>query len=219
MNFYRRKLPHWQPQGAEYFVTFRLAGSLPTEVVLKLKKERNELIGKSTLNQSRWDRLSGLRTKISKRFFSKYDSFLDECATGPKWLAQTDIADIVKEAIQYRDSSEYDLYAYSIMPNHVHLVFKLPDTKSLNPVENEDFSVTKILKSLKWYSALKANQVLKRTGNSFWQAESYDHVIRDSDELERVIYYTLHNPVKAGLVDDWEGWSHLYCKPEFRHLF
>ncbi|MEX2479114.1 MAG: transposase [Gracilimonas sp.] len=186
---------------------------------MRLKRERNALFGKYTLNQSRSDRLSDLRVKIHKHIFNKYDQFLDEESIGPTWLAQAEIANIVKEAIHYRDTSDYDLYAYCIMSNHVHLVFKLPDPKSVNPEENEDFPVTKILKSLKWYSAFKANQVLGRTGKSFWQAESYDHVIRNSEELERVIYYTLQNPVKPGLVDNWKEWPHSYCKPDFKEAF
>ena len=43
----------------------------------------------------------------------------------------------------------------------------------------------------------------------FWQDESYDHIVRDQAELERTIKYVLNNPVKAGLVDDWEKWKWL----------
>ena len=65
--------------------------------------------------------------------------------------------------------------------------------------------------SLKKHTALEANKVLHRTG-AFWQHESYDHVIRDSKELERMIWYVLYNPVKAGLTDSWEKWRWTYCK-------
>ena len=106
-----------------------------------------------------------------------------------------------------------------MMPNHVHLVFKLPDPKSMNPEENEDFPVTKLLHSLKSYTPNEANRALSRTGNPFWQSESYDYVVRDSNELERVIYYTLNNPVKAELVKEWRKWKYSYCKPEFLSQF
>lgn len=75
------------------------------------------------------------------------------------------------------------------------------------------------MESMKKFTARKCNSVLNRTGNSFWQAESYDHVIRDADELEKVIRYTLYNPVKAELVKDWRDWPHSYCKPEFAEQF
>ncbi len=64
---------------------------------------------------------------------------------------------------------------------------------------------------LKGYSAHEANGVLKRQGK-FWQAESYDHFVRDGAELERIIYYVVNNPVKAGLVDDWDQWPWTYWK-------
>lgn len=218
MNFYRRYLPHWQPHGAEYFVTFRLAGSLPREMVNRLKSERKKQ-RENNRKSPKPDREFKIEEAILKRVFKKYDQLLDKSIYGPTWLVKTEIADIVKEALHYRDSSAYDLYAYCVMPNHVHMVFKLPDPKSINPEENADFPVTRILKSLKWFTALKANRVLQRTGNSFWQPESYDHVIRDSGELERIIYYTLQNPVKAGFVSHWQKWPHSYCKSDYLELF
>ncbi len=167
----------------------------------------------------RSDSLSDLRVQIHEKIFKKYDHLVDSNEQGPTWLSNPKIADIVKEALHYRDKDKYDLYAYCIMPNHVHLVCKLPDSESMNLAESEEYPLTSVLKSLKWYTALKANKVLNRTGSAFWQSESYDHVIRDSDEMEQVIHYTLNNPVKAGLVTSWEDWSGSYCKNEFRELF
>jgi putative transposase len=53
---------------------------------------------------------------------------------------------------------------------------------------------------LKGVTAREANRFLGRTGESFWQRESYDHWVRDSGELERIVAYIEDNPVKAGLV-------------------
>ncbi|MFH0990568.1 MAG: hypothetical protein V1799_11195 [bacterium] len=66
------------------------------------------------------------------------------------------------------------------------------------------------MRKLKWNTALKANKLLHRHG-AFWQDESYDHVIRDSDELERTVWYVLNNPVKARLVESWDQWPWTYC--------
>mgnify|MGYP003110710466 FL=1 len=95
MNFYRRNLPHWQPHGAEYFVTFRLAGSLPKEAIVKLKRERDLLIQKLSTGLSGSGKLPDLRAKIHKHIFKKYEEFLDEGLTGPTWLAQTEVAEVV----------------------------------------------------------------------------------------------------------------------------
>lgn len=232
MSFYKRNLPHWQPEGAEYFITFRLAGSLPKEAVAKIKNERNRLWRerkettrssgslpeqqKPKNNESAGsDRLSDLRDEIQRKTFKKYEILLDKAEKGPIWLEKSAVADVVKEAIHYRDEKEYDLYAYTIMPNHVHLVFKL---LRINGHGDTDNPVTEILKSLKWYTALKTNRILNRTG-AFWQDESYDRVIRDARELENTIAYTLNNPVKAGLVKKWEDWAYSYCEPEFLPTF
>ena len=63
----------------------------------------------------------------------------------------------------------------------------------------------------KGYTAHKANRLLGRKG-AFWQQESYDHVVRDANEWQRIVTYVLNNPVKAGLVDRWEKWQWSYCR-------
>ena len=92
------------------------------------------------------------------------------------------------------------------MPNHVHLVF-MP----LEKAEGVFYSLAEILQSLKRYTARQSNLILGRLG-AFWQDESYDHIVRDEAELERIVRYVLNNPVKAGLVDDWTQWKWSYCK-------
>ena len=81
----------------------------------------------------------------------------------------------------------YKLRAYGILSNHVHALL-LPKV-----------SQARLLQSLKGSTAREANRVLGRTGERFWQAESYDHWVRDDHELERIVAYIENNPVKAGL--------------------
>jgi putative DNA methylase len=75
-----------------------------------------------------------------------------------------------------------------------------------NNTQSEYVPLKKITKYLKGYSAYKANRILGRTGESFWQDESYDHWARDDDEYYRIIGYIENNPVKAGLVSLPEDW-------------
>ncbi|WP_240540755.1 transposase [Hymenobacter montanus] len=88
------------------------------------------------------------------------------------------------------------------MPNHVHMVVELPETAP---------PLIRTMQRLKGYTATQANKLLARSG-TFWQPESYDHVVRPG-ELERIINYVLENPVKAGLVDEWGQWPHTYLAP------
>jgi putative transposase len=201
--YYCRNLPHYQSSHAAYFITFRLAGSLPNEVIIKLKEEYEVVVKhletiidpvakKKELDNHR------------KKYFEKFDEFLDKHAIGPTWLSSDCVAQIVFDAICYRNGKEYELIAYCIMPNHVHMIIN---------VERSDTSFYKVLQSLKAHTARECNKILNRSG-AFWQHESYDHVIRNSKELESIIWYVLNNPVKAGLVDDWQKWKWSYCQFE-----
>jgi len=146
------------------------------------------------------------RKTFQREIFKKYEKALDEGSTGPTWLEKPAVAKLVQGAIHYRDTKEYDLYAYCIMSNHVHIVFEHLEKDFLEDSKKE-YPITDILRELKRYSAYESNKILNRTG-AFWKPESYDRVIRDEDELENTIRYTLNNPVKAGLIDHWEEWPH-----------
>lgn len=162
----------------------------------------------------------------------QFDKLLGNDTRGPFWLRKPEIAEIVDEAIRYRDKKEYNLIAHTVMPNHVHLVFGLsgeiplgrdsvPSYEKLvrrvadpTPCEmtaHACYRVTEIIGSLKKYTALRANLILGRRG-AFWHDESYDHVIRDDMELERTIEYVLLNPVKAGLCKSWRDWRWSHVK-------
>lgn len=203
MSYYKRKLPHWQPPGAEYFITTRLKWSLPKAVINRLQKLRYELN----------DHYTGQELFIQREIVKAYDKILNSEKGGPQWLSINEVAKLVGDAIEYRDTIFYELYAYCIMPNHLHIVFRHL------PQENEHpYPVTEIMRSLKRYTARNANKVLGRTG-AFWQPESYDRVIRSQMERVNTIRYVLNNPVKAGIVPYWEQWPFTYCKPEFRETF
>jgi putative transposase len=214
-EFYRRHLPHWQPLGAVFFITFRLKGSLPYEVIEELQEEKNrEKIETGKLLLGRRGKQNYLDEDI---YFGRLDNFLDKAQFGPRWLSQSEIAEIVKEALIFRNENVFDLYAFCIMSNHVHVVFepleRKSDYQSDLQTQSNVLLLHKIMQSLKRYTARKANIVLGREG-AFWQGESYDHVIRDNDEFLRIIHYVTENPVKAGLVSQWDQWQWTYCKPD-----
>jgi putative transposase len=115
------------------------------------------------------------------------DRYLDVARTGPTYLRDKNIAKCVLESIlEGVRLGHYRLRAFVIMANHVHVLL-LPR-----------IAPSRLLQSLKGRSAREANQILGRTGEKFWQAESYDHWVRDTAELERIAAYIENNPVKAG---------------------
>jgi len=115
------------------------------------------------------------------------DRLLDNSRTGPLYLRKPEIAGMVVEAIRFRDQAHYDLHDFVVMANHVHLLItpRVP--------------VSKLMQSLKRYTAREANKILCLTGKPFWKHESYDRLVRDEREFQRIARYIAMNPVKAGL--------------------
>ncbi len=206
--FYKRKLPHYQPPGYTFFITFRLYATMPKEIV-----DRYKLLKETQLKNLNNFENKKIRSEkylaFKKNYFKLYDEYLDKASYGPKWLQDRKIADIVKKALHYNDGIKYNLIAYTIMPNHVHLVIEPIIEKFVGRTDCSTYIVTSILKSLKWYTARECNKILNRSG-AFWQHESYDHVVRNSESLIRIVKYVLNNPVKAGLVSDTEEYMFNY---------
>jgi putative transposase len=117
------------------------------------------------------------------------DRHLDTVRHGPMYLRQPAIAQLVVDSIHKGEQlGHYGLHAYVVMANHVHLLI-LPN---IDP--------SHLLKSLKGATAREANRLLNRTGEPFWQKESYDRWARSQTEFLRMKAYIENNPVKAGLV-------------------
>src|SRR5438477_10464355 len=240
-QFYRRKLPHIHPPGATLFVTFRLSGSVPKTVLQQWKSEKQWLehelkrVATEARGTESNEALNHEARLIAfhRRWFLKFEDILHRADQGPTWLKDERIAKLVADSLQHRDGKIFRLDAYSIMSNHVHVVFrpfqdgriisvkqqagsllydKLPACRESEKrqagsllYESTEPPLGVIMHSLKSYTANEANKVLKRSG-AFWDTESYDHVIRDEREYHRVIAYVLNNPVKAGLVSNWRDW-------------
>jgi putative transposase len=215
-EFYWKSLPHWIPPEATFFVTFRLANSLPAAILTELMKEREKernLVLKRFTGEKQQSELY----EMQKKWFARFDAWLDRCLTeSPRWLAHPEVACIIAREIHAFDGEYYKLLAYTIMPNHIHLlVNSLP--LAVSPQHRgttAPYPLADTLKRLKGRTARYANQALGRSG-AFWQHESYDHVVRDAAELERILCYILANPVNAGLVSHWGEWPHTFVIDEF----
>jgi putative transposase len=165
MPEFHRRLPHQYPEGKWLFVTCHLRGSLP--------QAKYPPPGKMNSGQT----------------FVWMDRYLDTTRTGPMYLAQERIAQVVVATLERGITLGYfDMAAYAIMPNHIHLLL-LPK-----------IAPSRLLRSLKGASAREANLILGPSGEAFWQAESYDHWVRNEGEWLRIVRYILDNPVKAGMV-------------------
>lgn len=168
----RGYLPHLDADGAIQHVVFRLHGSLPAATLERLKSKTDESDDR---------RLS-------------VDQELD-LGHGTTWLANPVCADVVADALIRFDGSKYDLLAWCVMPNHIHVLIR----------EKSGWPLGGVIKSWKGYTARVINQHLGRTG-TFWAADYFDRRTRDRDQFEATAIYIEANPVKAGLCAEAKDW-------------
>ena len=196
VRIYRGNLPHWRQTGCLYFITFRLADSVPRHVADKWQEERRLWMVAHGIDgyparpdwKMHFDRLPETERKMfermnTKRLFTELDQSHGECV-----LRELAAQQIVSNALLHFDGDRWDVGDFIVMPNHVHaLVQPLSD----HPLEETLYSV-------KRFAAREINKHLKRTG-SIWQKEYYDHIVRNVDELNKIRKYIAENPAKANL--------------------
>jgi len=185
-------LPHLEAEQAIYFVTFRLADSLPRDLLAQLQKERLVLENARRAGMQRaGDRV---RQEKLRALLKKAERWLDR-GLGHGYMRDPRIARIVADALWHFEGTRYRVRAWCVMPNHVHVVF--------SPLGGH--ALEAIVHSWKSFSALEANRLLRRTGR-FWQREYFDHLIRNEASLLRIVRYVKENPKKAGLRNwTWVG--------------
>jgi REP element-mobilizing transposase RayT len=169
----RGYLPHRDTPGLTLFVTFRLHDSFPASRRLE------------------WEAL--LRIDDNRQRRKKLEDYLDH-GHGECWLGQPALATLAQNALRHFDTQRYELLAWVVMPNHVHVVVKIGQTP-----------LARVLQSWIRFIAREANKLLRREG-AFWEREYWDTYMRDEEQLARARRYTEQNPVKAGLVRDAKAW-------------
>jgi carbamoylphosphate synthase large subunit/REP element-mobilizing transposase RayT len=175
----RRHLPHWQQEGCAYFVTFRLADSIPAT---ELRKLREELDTWKKHNPEPWDYKTYQEYQL--RFHDGPQEWLDQ-GHGECLFAQPSLREIMASSLRHFDGERYILDFFVVMPNHVHVIVK--------PLAGH--TISSILHSWKSFSANHINKAANRSG-ALWQEESYDRLIRDWENLVDVRGYIERNPAK-----------------------
>lgn len=174
-------LPHRDEPGLVQFVTFRLADAFPEEL-------RDE-----------WESLLAIETDRERQL--ELEAYLDK-GRGECVLRRSDIAKLVEDSLRFRHGVQYDLRAWAIMPNHVHVLFQV-----------QDVPMSQLVDAWKGYTAKEANKILGRKGR-FWQDGYWDTYMRGGDHEVRTRRYIETNPTKAGLVALSKEW--LWGSARFR---
>lgn len=206
--YYRRNLPHYHPLHGTFFITFRLANTIPASVIATMREEFE--IQLAILLQKKIDLIEKQNriNALENDYFLKIDRVFDKCTHGPTYLKDKSVAKILTDKIHSYDKLYYDLIAYTIMPNHVHLLIDLGLQEDIDP-KTQKYPIPLIMKYIKGWSGRKSNHFLGRSGQ-FWARESFDTYIRDERHLSNVVSYIIQNPVKARLVKNWEEWPYTY---------
>ncbi len=174
---FKDNLPHAHQKGVYQYVTFRLADSLPKSVCQELNTRLEKF---KEMNPTPWtsETLYQYRNLIGKLESRLLDKGYGSCI-----LKNPSIRAIVEKAIHHNDGKKYDLLAYVIMPNHVHLLIRL----------REEYTVTSIIQPLKSFTA---HQINKESGHKgpIWMKRYYDRMVRNPATLEHYIKYISCNP-------------------------
>jgi len=184
----RGRLPHWEKEAGLYFVTFHLADSLPHQASARIIERHRVLEAANQMGAS----LSPAQRVLVARYSPKQIEEYFDRGFGSCYLRNPQIGELVVNALYFWHGKRYRLVAWCVMPNRVHVIFRLLPGHALPDV----------VRSWKSFTARAANRILGRAG-TFWQREYYDRLIRKDGELERAIRYVLDNPKRAGLT----GWK------------
>lgn len=203
--FTRRHLPHYDVGCGTYFVTACLAGSIPSLGLLSLRRHAD---AQKLQPPPRGVSLRDWHRMCSREAFEAGEAWLDR-RPAVQWLKDRRLAAIVREELLRLDGDWYDLHAFVVMPSHVHCVFT-PRAEWVRRRSREarwpGSPRSIIVQKVKGSCARACNHALGREG-LFWQHESYDRIVRDAEEFERIVHYVERNPVKAGLCQQPEEWE------------
>jgi REP element-mobilizing transposase RayT len=87
------------------------------------------------------------------------------------------------------------IYAYCIMPDHIHLLLSASERKGIVEFIGE-------FKSRASRHAWKHN-----FKGSIWQKSFYDHFLRKEEDIKEVARYIVNNPVRKGVVQNWREYQ------------
>ena len=177
------RLPHWQQEDSTYFVTFRLADSLPAGLIRQWSNERDAWL---RWNPEPWSPKQ--EREYRERFTGAIERWLDD-GHGECLLRQPAMARVVGDALEHFDGIRYHQHAWVVMPNHVHLLFSLLEG---TPLDRQ-------LQSWKGYTSRAMNAHTGRAG-SVWQKDYHDRIVRNLEHFANCARYIRRNPAEARLL-------------------
>lgn len=188
----QNRLPHWQQDQAAYFVTWRLADSIPR---VKLTQHQDEVAAWKKANPDPWD--DKTKEAYHKIFSNRMDDWMD-AGHGACLLRNHANAEVVKDGMLHFNGKRITVHTFVIMPNHIHVLLRI----------HEGWQLERIVHSWKRHSAVRINRRENRTGQALWQKDYFDRLIRNQNHFAHCVRYIRSNPQKARLpVGDFLLWE------------
>jgi putative transposase len=182
IRFTANRLPHWQQEGAVYFVTFRLADAVPHNLRTQWESEREAWL---RVHPQPWS--AEVEREYHERFSGAVERWLD-AGHGSCILRRPDCAGVVAEGLRYFDGERLAIISCVVMPNNVHAVF----------VQNADWPLEKLMRSWKSFTSRKINSLVGRN-ESVWQRDYFDRLVRDEKHFANCVRYIRRNPERTRL--------------------
>ena len=189
-----RNLPHRDQTGALTFVTYRLADSMPTEVIVRWRREiadlliQHNLAGRELADVLNDPEIPNETKRLVQKFRQRqWHNHLDDCH-GECVLKRPAVAEEVRKSLLHFNGERLDVERFVIMPNHVHVLIQI----------RAGFELRKQFREIQRYSARQINTITGRTGR-LWQGEPFDHIVRSGKQFLYLQGYIRDNPVKAKL--------------------
>lgn len=188
-------LPHWRQHGTTYFVTFRLDDAIPPQKLWQWYREREQWLRAHPKPHGRDE-----RAEYYALFVARFERWLD-AGYGSCVLAVPEHRQRVENSLRWFDGNRYRLGEFVVMPNHVHAVVAPRGFHALSDT----------IASWKKFTARRINTALGREG-ALWHKESFDHIVRDDQELKRIDTYIRRNPARAEAIGADDLYSFISSK-------
>jgi REP element-mobilizing transposase RayT len=182
IDIHEHRLPHWQQDGVVYFVTWRLADSLPQAKLAQLQQDKDIWLRS---HPAPWTEET--EEAYHSQFSEQIDEWLD-AGEGVCVLRDPKLADVVAAALWHFDGMRYDLEAFVVMPNHVHLMFRV----------RGGYRLEQVIKSWKGFTANKINERIGQRG-CLWQEDYWDRIVQNPRHWRKCFEYIRDNPNRAKL--------------------
>ena len=214
---YRRNLPHFEQPGQAFFITVNLKDAIPPKALsrytlqLNLLKDEINQVKKDKTRQMLLPELEKDYAVLRKKYIKAYDDLLDLDKSSELNLNLSGNRAIMFDAFRYYEGKRLENYAYCVMRNHYHWVVRLFEKDE----NGKPVYLNEILKVVNGFSAYSINNLENKTGRTVWQEENFETTIRNERHLYNAIMYTINNPVKAGLVENWKDSEGTWCSEMF----